>query len=89
MKARYSKKVREEAALICSIAASGGVHDGIRSTRVYRWIGDELEVINGAISLAIHAYLYLIHRHYTAWTQQLDAEAEALIRTGWCPGEEL
>jgi len=87
MKPRYSKRVREEAALICAIAASGGVYTehGNRRTRVYAEVFRALGTpVAGALSLAVNAYA-LLSDVYPTWTEITDAEAEALIRTGWSP----
>jgi hypothetical protein len=81
---RYSKKVREEAALICAIAAS-------TPTEWYSTIEIGLGLCDGcrddsSHDLAVAAYRYV--ERYSAWPQfgqEVDAEAEALIRTGWIP----
>lgn len=87
MSKRISKKVREDAALICAIAASGGVHleQCGRRSRVYAEIVRELgDALERGLSLAVHAYAEL-RNVYPNWPVELDAEAEALIRTGWSP----
>ena len=83
MKKRYSKKVREEAALICAIAAS---EPGAWYSVIEQHLGD------GAWSdeshcLASYAYGEARRRmpNVEFGDVTLDAEAEALIRTGWSP----
>lgn len=87
MPVKISKKVREEAALICAIAASGGVtpERGDRRSRVYGEIHRSLGVggSDEALGLAIYAYVCL--SEFMPWTPEFDAEAEAMIRTGWTP----
>lgn len=78
---KISKKVREEAALICAIAAStpsyanyyGGV---VRDLGLGR---------RPSFDVALSAWMH-VHRINQDHT---DAEAESLLRTGWCPGDEL
>jgi hypothetical protein len=84
---RYSKRVREEAALICAIAASGGVYVGTRYSRVYAEVFGRLGTgqASGCLSLASVAYYRVMEALSGPWTQEVDAEAEALIRTGWSP----
>lgn len=80
---RISKKVREEAALICAIAASNG--QGFTS---YIEIENDLgEVSQVALGLAASAWLAL-GDVYGDGDATRDAEAEALIRTGWSPGDK-
>lgn len=83
MKTRYSKRVREEAALICAIAASGG-----GDLWSYPTVAEALELarFGKAHRLAYDAWASLIDV-YDSRDVERDAEAEALIRTGWpdCP----
>ena len=82
MKKRYSKKVREEAALICAIAASGGWKSMEWS---YGSAASALGIRSEtAISLAWNAWKTLSDS-YGQTDRERDAEAEALIRTGWSP----
>lgn len=85
---KISKKTREQAALICAIAASGGVHTESpdRWTRVYCDIARALDYDCVATRLSILAYDSLMRGR--TWTRELDAEAESMIRTGWSPGDE-
>lgn len=82
---RYSKKVREEAALICAIAAS---NPDLRSAycEVRRDLGLPAYARNGQpgdwrSSLERNAWLEAV----SSQEPNFDAEAEALIRTGWSP----
>ncbi len=77
MKSRYTKKVREEAALIASIVACSGtpaadcfLHEPAYDLYLAAWneVTDRLGTVNWR------------------WDDpEIDAEAEALIRTGWTP----
>jgi hypothetical protein len=82
---KYSKRNREQAALICAIAAStpdlncnyAGVREGLGlpaydKTSVVWGKTLESAAWRRALSLSISS-------------QETDAEAEALIRTGWSP----
>lgn len=91
MKPRYTKRVREEAALICAIAASGGVFEVFEDLpgryscvymTIYRSLGTPT---TGSLSLAVRAYVTVTDELQCGWTRQVDAEAEALIRCGWSP----
>lgn len=85
---KYSKKVREEAALICAIAASGGATIGDGSSRAatfeYVIIRLALGVSRRASILATDAWRNA-RKFDVMWTREVDAEAEALIRTGFEP----
>lgn len=73
-------RVREEAALICAIAASTpDLHDA------YRAVCDALGIDRdgGSMSLALDAWDAA--RPYSWSGGERDAEAEALLRTGWSP----
>lgn len=78
MKPRYTKRVREEAALICAIAASA------QSTTFYSSVRHDLDASDESAELAGEAYAYA-HERATGRTWLIDAEAEALIRCGWEP----
>jgi len=88
---RHSKRVREEAALICAIAASGGVvgyeeRFGRRSCvyyTIYARLGSGMAP--GCLALACRVCATLIGTMPGGWTRELDAECEARIRTGWSP----
>jgi len=79
---RYTRKNREQAALICAIAASTPDCD-----QSYGEIGNRLGIIRAddepcaswaaAMDLALHAWGRCIS------TEHPNAEAEALIRSGW------
>lgn len=71
---KISKKVREDAALICAILASTR---GIWSDDV----AIELEMSRESDALAEQAFDYVIRE---AW-RTADAEAESLLRSGWSP----
>lgn len=80
---RYTAAEREEAALICAIAASGGVysdHYG-RYLHNYADVAAALDVSGLSVEIALGAY-YDVSRCFGIWTREVDAEAEALIRNG-------
>lgn len=83
MKPRYTKRVREEAALICAIAASSN------RTSFYTDIVVETDASDAAHQLACAAFntaisVGLPHTN-SAESCRIDAEAESLIRCGWSP----
>ena len=89
---RIPKRVREQAALICAIAACElpeFPNWGVRGARAYykQTIGPAIVASDEAIALALEAWrlVTLRGRH---WTQAEDAEAEALLRCGWSPDHE-
>ena len=86
-KERVHGKVRGEAALICAIAASGGawVVEERRWSSYYARIADELELSSDSRRLAVKAYNHIMAKIGGPWTREVDAEAEALLRTGWSP----
>lgn len=84
---RYSRRVREEAALICAIAARAGTREHYGWTCVYGNIADAAQVSQDALRLAIHAWALTCVVSDRKWTRVVDAEAEALIRTGWSPSD--
>ena len=79
---RIPEHIREEAALICAIAASSG------ETTLYHTISNELDASNEAYNLAYRAYgatygLLPDDEEHPSCIR--DAAAEALLRTGWTP----
>lgn len=73
--------MREEAALICAIAAS-------QPGMSYREIGEHLEASIESIDLANRAYWFAYGESWIYFgDSSLDAEAESLIRTGWAPND--
>jgi hypothetical protein len=83
---RISKDTREQAALICAVAASGGVHEGLWRSFDYLRICEYLEFPMAALHLSIKAWkLSTNARNGGIWTREGDAEAEAMLRTGWSP----
>lgn len=87
---KISKKVREEAALICALQASSDLercHPELNDNDIAATLG----VDGQAILLAWNAWLYVANAlgwPYPIESPVLDAEAEALLRTGWSPGDE-
>jgi hypothetical protein len=77
---RISKKTREEAALICQVAASNESH-----AESYSMVANDLGIADGwfpaveSLEMAFQAW------RYTQYMEMPDAEAEALLRTGWEP----
>lgn len=87
---RISKKVREDAALICAIAASAppgrDCYDYEIAIALGLWRGSLARTSKQpAMQLALAAWSNAYHYHGCSWTQATDAEAEALLRTGWVP----
>jgi hypothetical protein len=83
---KYTKKDRENAALICAIAASSK-----DACPLYREIQRELAASDDAGALAHDAWRYVRDQlrdpfgHAPEWVREHDAEAESLLRTGWVP----
>jgi hypothetical protein len=75
-KKKYTREERELAAVICAIAAS--TPDLNQSYSAVCWALD-IDPDTGAGELAFKAWNATQHADHP------DAEAEALIRTGWCP----
>ena len=75
---RISKKVREEAALICQVAASNNLLNWETSCT--------LGVSAEAYDLAVCACSFTVDA-YRRWegNELTRAEAESLLRTGWSP----
>ena len=76
---RIGRRTRERAALICQVAASNGVWNYISAASV---VG--IDMFDHAIDVACWAYAasYMARRRRT----DCDAEAEALLRSGWSGG---
>lgn len=76
---RITKKVREQAWLICAIAASAGefvaYHDAFIGTGAPRC----------AYILAREAWAYAFARTANCTSNEVDAEAAALLAEGWTP----
>jgi len=73
------RRTREDAALICAVAESTFAGMG------YRAIGRWLNVSRAACDLAISAESAVFDVSVDG--TQGDAEAESLLRCGWCPGD--
>lgn len=84
MSRRISKRVREEAALLCALRASyfGGSPNGFY---VVDYVASECGIGPAALSLAWAALdaIPLARSEYNA--SECWAEAEAMLRTGWTP----
>lgn len=89
MKPRYTKRVREEAALICAIAASGGgVGGGLWSyVEIRRHLG--IPDTSESSDLASSAWTVTSFRYDDPFSPMRDAEAHSLIMDGWSPGDPL
>ncbi len=80
---RISKKVREEAALLCALTAS--------NPKPYPLYADSARWINASAEALALAYRAADRALYTRCADDsdncsaIDAEAEALLRTGWTP----
>lgn len=91
MKKRIPKKVREEAAMLCAVLAS--------DRRAYtKWVAFDVHEAVGAspaaVDLADRAFICVSQPHLPDWlgrdasiAMEFYAEAEAMLRTGWCPDE--
>jgi hypothetical protein len=74
-------RVREEAALICALTASSPKRYALYAHSA-KWIGAS----KAALSLAYEAgHQAFMTSDLDGGCQELDAEAEALLRTGWSP----
>lgn len=86
MSKRISKRVREEAALICAVSASWPAD---RHDHDYLSIGIRLGTSDAARCLAADALCAVEDdgspSGHRMWRREDDAEAEALLRTGWTP----
>jgi hypothetical protein len=80
---KISKRTREQAALICAIAALSDERHPI-----YHTISHDLGLPERAADLAINAWTALRDIGF-AWTREMDGEAESLIRSGWSPGDPV
>lgn len=80
---RITKKVRDEAALICAIAASSG--DGKYAMHSSTWHADPVVTTSGLSDAGELARRALCN--VPAWFvgREAYAAAEALLRTGWLP----
>ncbi len=85
-KKRYTKAQREQAAIICAIAASNP-----RLSQAYRAVCIALDLPwcddRGSDTPAYYLALVSWDKCHLTWNcgHNVDAEAEALIRTGWSP----
>jgi hypothetical protein len=81
---RISKKVREEAALLCALAASNHWH-GARPHHPQGPIPPK-DSEAGRLAYAAEKLTWSIWRKSPLWTSEAHwAEAEALLRCGWTP----
>lgn len=84
MAERISKRVREEAALLCSIAAS----TDILVTQAAGFIGASDDAVALAYDAWSRSFWNTDHLRGLDWCEDW-AEAESLLRCGWLPGDEL
>ncbi len=90
---KYSKRTRDQAALICQVAASNPDPHPIPGTTDnfdYWDVCDHLGIhrASDACQLALLAWDAVIYEGDDKvwgadWTKEVDAEAEARLRTGW------
>lgn len=83
---RYTKEQRDKAAEICAVSASSLPRGDV----FYDDICDALGWNDGAFMLANEAWDAAGipgANDWWSWSQERDAEAEALLRTGWEPGQ--
>lgn len=93
---KITKKLREEAALLCDLAASakwhiddlgpgGGSSTGIerlsKDGPTYRQVAEQAGISADAEALARWAWT----KTPGSWTRALDAEVAQLLREGWTP----
>lgn len=71
--------VREEAILICAIAAS------LDDQPLYATVAIDSGASREAQHLAEAAWLEAYRQTGLKWTRDTDGEAEALLQTGWSP----
>lgn len=69
MGARINRRVREQAAILCAIAASN----------------DDLCISDVSDHLEWHEAFHLAFKAMRIIPRLAAAEAEAMLRTGWCP----
>lgn len=83
---RISKRVREEAALICAVSASWPAD---RRDHDYHSISIQIGASNESTLLAADALCAVEDdgspSGWRLWRREDDAEAEALLHTGWTP----
>lgn len=81
---RIPKKVRDEAILICAIAASTPDY-----SQNYDSVSDEIDPALGSLDLALAAWSHVVDHIYAQEAHlvddEIDAEAHALLQTGWSP----
>lgn len=99
MRNKITKRAREEAILICDVSASMPTPTGPQETytRVAADLGLATEIGKSpGLDLAYTAWSVVQNerrgdkyptRRY--WPRATDAEAAALLREGWCPGDEV
>lgn len=82
---KISKKVREEAILICAVAAS----DPSEYRTPYYLIAKHLDVSSASKDLASNAWAETLYSMFSGdsswWDCAMDAEVECLLREGWSP----
>jgi hypothetical protein len=84
VKPRISKRVRDEAALICAVCASGDLFTWDAATllglpKTPERLGDS----------AFRVVFYALRGRAKFDGPSTYAEAEALLRCGWSPGDEV
>ena len=79
---KVTRKTREQAALLCAVGAS-------QPTEFYDQMARDLGVSPAALRLATDAFLTALRERMKrpgSWRGgDVDAEAEAMLRTGWTP----
>lgn len=92
---KITKKLREDAAILCSAVASRDIEmwNGEWWWLAMQGVSDaspivlELDIDPDAADLADEARSYIRHESDRPTTRETWAEAEALIRDGWSPDE--
>lgn len=81
---KISKKTRDEAILICALTASTNPDTGYGAISL-----DLGGLTKAALNLAIDAWHAAQELLPQGGRDVADAEAECLLREGWCPGDEV
>jgi hypothetical protein len=75
---KITKKVREDAAWLCALSASnGGGH-------LYWYLAELFDISGKSVRLAVSAWS-VAPAPDGRWCSEVDAEAEAMLLSGWEP----
>lgn len=84
---KISKKLREQAAMICAMKASV---ESIKGSDQAREFADAVGFGEKSVDVAYAAWSWQVDHDYqdhqdNSWCREAWAEAEAMLRTGWTP----